>query len=153
MGKINWNRVILGGLAAGVVVNVITFLASNFLYAQELAAVGERLGDAAQRSGVDTATLVVTRLATGIFAVWLYAAIRPRFGAGPKTALSAGFAVWVLAWLANAPTIVTGLYPAGLLAMVAVVSIVNSLASTLLGAWLYKEEAAPAAVSSAAAGG
>ena len=30
----------------------------------------------------------------GIAAVWLYAAIRPRFGAGLKTALIAGIAVW-----------------------------------------------------------
>ncbi|HSE60477.1 MAG TPA: hypothetical protein VLA99_17380 [Nitrospiraceae bacterium] len=29
-------------------------------------------------------------------ALWLYAAIRPRFGAGPKTALYAGLGVWVL---------------------------------------------------------
>ena len=35
----------------------------------------------------------------GIFAVWLYAAIRPRYGAGPKTALCAGAAVWGLGYL------------------------------------------------------
>src|SRR5207249_3963498 len=34
----------------------------------------------------------------GIFAVWLYAAIRPRYGAGPKTALCAGAAVWGLGY-------------------------------------------------------
>lgn len=28
----------------------------------------------------------ITGLAYGIFIVWLYAAIRPRYGAGPKTA-------------------------------------------------------------------
>jgi hypothetical protein len=33
----------------------------------------------------------------GIFAVWLYAAIRPRYGDGPKTALCAGAVVWVWA--------------------------------------------------------
>ena len=35
----------------------------------------------------------------GIFAVWLYAAIRPRYGAGPKTALCAGAAVWGIGYL------------------------------------------------------
>ena len=32
----------------------------------------------------------------GIVAVWLYAAIRPRFGPGPKTAAMAGLAVWFI---------------------------------------------------------
>jgi len=37
----------------------------------------------------------------GIFAVWLYAAIRPRYGAEPKTA---GAAVWGLGYLLAAVT-------------------------------------------------
>ena len=35
----------------------------------------------------------------GILAIWLYAAIRPRYGAGSKTALYAGAAVWGLGYL------------------------------------------------------
>jgi hypothetical protein len=31
----------------------------------------------------------------GIAAIWLYAAIRPRYGPGAATALRAGFAVWL----------------------------------------------------------
>ena len=35
----------------------------------------------------------------GIASVWLYAAIRPRYGAGAGTAIMAGVAVWVMAHL------------------------------------------------------
>ena len=36
-------------------------------------------------------SFVIWGLFVGIFPVWLYAAIRPRYGAGLKTALGAGF--------------------------------------------------------------
>ena len=42
--------------------------------------------------------LVAGSFALGVLAVWTYAAIRPRFGAGPKTAVCAGFAVWVMSY-------------------------------------------------------
>jgi hypothetical protein len=41
----------------------------------------------------------VLGLLTGIAAIWVYAAIRPRFGAGVKTAIIAGVAVWLLTTL------------------------------------------------------
>ena len=36
----------------------------------------------------------------GVIAVWVYAAIRPRFGPGPRTALRAGLVVWLVGYLA-----------------------------------------------------
>jgi hypothetical protein len=38
----------------------------------------------------------------GIFLVWLYAAIRPRYGAGPGTAVKAGLFAWVATGLLHA---------------------------------------------------
>ena len=38
----------------------------------------------------------------GIVTVWLYAAIRPRFGAGAKTAVIAGLFVWFFAYFYSA---------------------------------------------------
>jgi hypothetical protein len=40
--------------------------------------------------------------ALGILSVWLYAAIRPRYGAGPTTSVIAGFAVWLVTFLVDA---------------------------------------------------
>ena len=37
-----------------------------------------------------------SNVAAGIWAMWLYTAIRPRHGSGPKTVAKAGFAWWVI---------------------------------------------------------
>ena len=41
----------------------------------------------------------VIGLLAGIVAIWVYAAIRPRFGAGIKTAVYRGVAAWILSTL------------------------------------------------------
>lgn len=48
------------------------------------------------------AFLVIVNIAMGMWAMWLYAAIRPRYGPGPKTATVAGFAWWVVGSLMDA---------------------------------------------------
>jgi hypothetical protein len=70
-----------------------------------LAADGARLLGDWKRLGLSW-TSSITPLLTigitfvlGILAVWTYAAIRPRFNAGPKTALCAGLAVWAMSYL------------------------------------------------------
>jgi len=78
----------------------------------------------------------------GILAVWLYALIRPRCGAGAKTALFAGLAFWVLTGLLS--TIMWGslrLFSAPPLTIDALSYLVMVITATLLGAWVYKEAA------------
>jgi hypothetical protein len=84
--------------------------------------------------------------AYGIFAVWLYAAIRPRYGAGPKTAVCAGLAVWVAGVLLPNVTFmgVAGLFPSNLTVMTTGAGIVEWVAAALAGAALYKESAGSA---------
>jgi hypothetical protein len=96
-----------------------------------------------------TAQLVlfnVLGLAQGIFAIWLYAAIRPRYGAGPKTAVCAGVAAWVAILLL--PNIsfmsASGLFPANLTFWTTAGGIVEMVIGTLVGAALYREDAAVA---------
>ncbi len=77
----------------------------------------------------------------GIAAVWLYAAIRPRYGAGPKTAIRVGLVTWAVAvFLANLGNYPLGLFPTRLLVITSVVALVEIVVATLVGAWLYKEE-------------
>ena len=78
----------------------------------------------------------------GIAAVWLYAAIRPRYDAGPKTAIRAGVFTWAVAvFLANLGNYPLGLFPTRLLVVSSIVALVEIVVATLVGAWLYKEEA------------
>jgi hypothetical protein len=91
-------------------------------------------------AGNQIAVFVLWGFVVGIFAIWFYAAIRPRYGAGPKTAVCAGLAVWFLGYLlASVAPIVLDLFPARVMVVGLVVGLVEVLAATLLGARLYQE--------------
>ena len=72
--------------------------------------------------------------------MWVYAAIRPRFGAGPKTGVIAGVAVWffiiLLHNLGEAPM---GLYPQRMYMTGTIVALVQYALAGPIGAYLYKE--------------
>jgi hypothetical protein len=78
----------------------------------------------------------------GFLAIWLYAAIRPRFGPGPKTAAIAGLMVWALShlwsgvYLANG---YAGIFSAKLAWIPVVWGLFEAIIATLAGAALYKE--------------
>jgi hypothetical protein len=140
MERINIGRVFLGGIVAGIVANILGYLVDGVILAPQWTAAMKVLG-----TGGFTANQIIAfnviGLAYGVFAVWLYAAIRPRYGAGPKTALCAGLAVWVAGvLLPNAGLMgVTGLFPSDLTTMSTLAGIVEWAAAILAGAALYKE--------------
>ncbi len=146
MGKINCKRVLLGGLLAGAVANVLGFAAYRLLLGQRWSAALEELGEPFEQTVGLLVLAVVLYFVIGILAVWLYAAIRPRYGAGPGTAIIAGLACWLLSGLV--PVVSwgsTGLFPASLLTLDVLVYLVVLVVATLLGAWIYKEQEAPPA--------
>lgn len=76
----------------------------------------------------------------GITAVWIYAAVRPRLGAGPKTAICIGLIVWILTSLfTTLGQLPTGNFPNRLLIMPLVWGLVELPLGTVAGAWLYRE--------------
>ena len=99
MSKINWGRVIGGGLLAGLVINVVEYLVNGLWLAADWAAAMKALGKSAEYGAAQIVVFNLWGFAMGVFAVWLYAAIRPRFGAGPTTAYTAAVAAWVPAYL------------------------------------------------------
>ena len=142
MARVNRGRVLLGGLAAGVVMNLGEAALHGGVLGRDGPALLERFGltDAAQPWQL--ASLVAVTFAIGLAAVWLYAAIRPRYGPGPATAVRAGLAVWVLAHLWSGVYLGAGF--AGLitprLAWIPVAwGLVEAPLGTLVGAWLYRE--------------
>jgi hypothetical protein len=82
-------------------------------------------------------------LVCGIALIWIYAAIRPRFGAGVKTAVYAGLAVWVVGILIPNLSFmwVAGLFGHRLTALTTLGSLVEIVAGAIAGAALYKESA------------
>jgi hypothetical protein len=89
----------------------------------------------------------------GIYALSLYAAIRPHFGPSPKTAVIAGIGVWVPASLLSmiAPAALH-LFRYRLIAIGVVLGFVEIVVGTVVGAWLYKEQDVPRGVSATPAG-
>src|ERR1700722_1697594 len=110
----NWNRILLGGLAAGFVVNAGEMVTAVVLRGHYLEAM-HALGHSAQVAGGTLILGLLISWGRAIFAVWLYAAIRPRYGPGPKTALIAGFATWLIEGSSNVRYLTLGLFPTGLM--------------------------------------
>jgi hypothetical protein len=143
MGKTNWKRVLLGGLVAGIVVNVLSVISVKLFFKKmverESAVPNPALGEPPEL----IIFFIVFYLIIGILAVWLYSAIRPRYGAGVKSALFAGIAFWVLNELM--PILGYGAFgllsaPKNVLVIDSVRYLVMLVAGTLAGAWVYKEQ-------------
>jgi len=136
-GKINWTRVIVCGLLTGVVWTVLSALSTWFLGAGFNAAVG---GNKifAPTAGL-FAFLFTLNLLGGIWAIWLYAAIRPRYGPGAKTAVLVGLAWWFVSSLADWTWVSLGFVPVTAFIWLSAIAIPELIVAALIGAWLYKE--------------
>src|SRR5688572_788003 len=100
MGQINISRVILGGLVAGLVMNVLESLANGLIKAPYWNAAMSAIGKPAYSTST-LALFIIWGFIFGLAVIWIYAAIRPRFGRGRMTATIAGVTAWV-------PTFVLG---------------------------------------------
>jgi hypothetical protein len=138
MGRINVKNVIVGGLVAGLVLNIIDFLVYGMWLAPDMAAAMQAAG----RPPIDNLIplFVVLDFIFGIVLVHLYAAIRPRFGAGPGTAVKAGLYVWVIAGLLHALSEAPmGLLPQRLYVVGTLVALITFPLAAGAGAKFYRE--------------
>jgi hypothetical protein len=140
MGKINVGRLILGGIVAGIAIDLLDYLVDGIWLAPRWADGMALLGHTAF-SQVQIILFNVIGLLTGIVAIWVYAAIRPRFGAGIKTAVYAGLAVWLLTVLfPNAAFMhVAHLFPNHLTLYTTLGGLVEVVIGTVAGASVYRE--------------
>ncbi len=139
MPGINSTRVLLGGLVAGLVLNVSEFVLNTKVVGTDMAAAMAHM-NLPMVAGQQIAVFTVLCFVVGVVAVWLYAAIRPRFGPGPKTAFIAGIAVWLLADLYGGISMaVMGFFPMQLMAITLTWGLVEVLVAVQVGAYLYKE--------------
>ena len=151
MGKINLSRVILGGLLAGVVINIVEGVVNGGLLATDWADTMSTL----HQHSVSTRQIIafnVWGFAIGILTVWLYAAMRPRYGAGLRTAALAGVFMWTLGFaLANFAPVILHLFPLSLVATSLAVELPEMILAAIAGAWIYKEAAEAPKVAAARA--
>jgi hypothetical protein len=144
---INLKKVLLGGLAAGVVLNIIDFIVFTYILGDRMKADANAfvpgLGDA-MMSGSPVPNILMN-LVIGFLLVWTYAAIRPRFGPGANTAIYAGLLFWMLGAIFNSGYLVMGMMSRGLWWTYAVIYLIALIISSVVGASIYKEEATVAA--------
>lgn len=139
MRKINVLRVVFGGLLAGLVINISESILNLMVIADSME-LAMREYNMTPPGGSTIAIYMVVGFLLGIVTIWIYAAIRPRFGPGPKTAVLAGLVVWLLAYLWRLLDIgLAGLFDPGLLVLPAAWGLVEIVAAALAGGWLYQE--------------
>jgi hypothetical protein len=142
MTSINWGRVLLGGLLAGLVMNVSEAALHGGMLGADSLALFRKYGGPDTPQPIYLISLIVMTFVLGIASVWLYAAIRPRFGPGAATAVCAGLAVWVMAHVWSGIYLwagFAGLIPAKLALLPIAWGLVEAPLGTVAGAWLYKE--------------
>ncbi len=144
MGKINVGRVFLGGLVAGAV-----SLAGDAIVAVAIPTVirmGKLPPPHIAPPSLESVVIFMAAalLVGGPAAIWFYAAIRPRFGPGPKTATYA--ALWI--WLILGPYMQTEItamgypnpFPFAVWVVIDLISLPLIIVGMLVGAAVYKEE-------------
>ncbi len=142
MPKLNWNRIIIGGLVAAI----IAFLTDGFFHESVVgadwnsvyAALGAREPTESAGSMVYFALFELGR---GFIAMFLYALMRQPFKPGPKTAALAGMVSW-LAFSLTGPAqfIPLGFYSHALWLKVGAFQLVTSIVAAIAGAAIYKDK-------------
>ena len=138
MGNINLGRVVLGGLVAGLVMNIGEYLLNGKVLASQMATFMTEHNFKEPANFIPIA--VALTFVLGIVIVLGYACIRPRLGPGVKTAIIAGLFAWFGVYFYSG--IINGVLagiPMNMMLMVMVWGLVEFSVAAVAGAWLYKE--------------
>src|SRR5271156_3388641 len=136
MSKINWWRVFGCGLLAGIVWIILGSLVTSLL-GREFAALPNNHLRAPTPSFL--VVNVVLDLLEGISILWLYAAIRPLYGPGAKTAGTAAFAWWFIVSLGDVTWCSFGFFPPHTVVPLMIGTLPAIILATLAGARFYKD--------------
>jgi hypothetical protein len=145
---LNTGKVVAGGLAAGVILNLIDYITYTKILVDRVTAEAEAFHPgmaSSMMSGNAITVYIITDFILGLLLVWTYAAIRPRYGPGPRTALLAAFLFWILLAFSNAPMMMMGQVSANLWWTETFISFVNFAVASWIGAMIYKESGESAA--------
>jgi hypothetical protein len=139
MGRINLARVLVGGFIAGIIINAGEFILNGVLLAEEMNAAMAALN----RPPIDPSMIVwfvIISFGFAFILVWTYAAIRPRFGPGVKTAVCAAALCWGLGYLyPNLFFYVMNLFPRDMIILGVVWGLIEVIIAGIAGAWAYTE--------------
>ena len=132
-------RVVLGGLLAGLIINISEAILNMRVLGKQME---EAMASHNFPAFSDTMIIwfIIFGFLLGIASVWLYAGIRPRYNPGSKTAIIAGIAVWFFAYFyPGIGFIVMGWFPLNMMLISLVWGFFEVIIAIQAGAWLYKE--------------
>jgi len=139
MGGINVARWLLGGIIAGIVIWVFEGVGSFFYMADMEAALAAHNMTMEMSAGIWVLTIVLSMI-VGLTLVFFYAAVRPRFGPGPKTATLVAVVLWISGYLLSLIGYdMIGLYPKTMLTLWGLIGLIEMLVAAHVGGWIYRE--------------
>lgn len=139
MSNINFGRVLLGGLLAGLVLNIGEYLLNDVMLGSQMKDFFSK-HNFAEPAGSFIAIAVVMTFILGIVLVLVYAMIRSRLGPGVKTAIIAGLVSWFGIYVYTG--IINGVLfgvSMNLIGMSIVWGLVEYTVAAIVGAWVYTE--------------
>jgi hypothetical protein len=140
VNKINLGRVLLGGLLAGLLINLGEFLLNRVLLVEPLKEEYIRLILPSEPSGKTILIRVLLTFILGIAIVYLYAMIRPRAGPGLTAAFWAALIAWFFVFFyVRLSDYAMGLWSMGLTFIGMVWGLFVYVIGAIAGAWLYRE--------------
>ncbi|HLL83630.1 MAG TPA: hypothetical protein VK420_13285 [Longimicrobium sp.] len=137
MNGIRWGRVLLAGLAAGLVLFAAEAVINGAVLGGEWHRVTQAFGVGVEHTAGGFLTFVAISLVKGVALVASYAVAREVLGAGARTAAVVGMVIWLvssaLPWATLAPM---GL-PRRLVLLAPLLAVLGTVAAALAGAWAY----------------
>lgn len=129
-----WKRLLVAGLAAGLIVNVCEWVAHRIWLDEEWRAAFAVLG----KTPTGWTAFIPANFVLGVLAVEMYRWLGRIYGPSFATALRTALAVWCIFWViplaALAPM---ELFPGRLILLTILVGLADGGVATLLGTWLY----------------
>jgi len=138
---INSGKVVAGGLLAGFVMNVLDMTWNYTVLAADMKAMVDQLhlNPAVMTDFSYAIPWIVVDFVLGLVIVWNYAAMRPRLGPGPKTAVLAGLVPYVAVTAVLCGFTAMGVFNEAMMVKGSAFALITTLAGSLAGAWAYKE--------------
>jgi len=139
LSGINFLRVLIGGIVAAIVLNAGDYLINGVLLVDDGTQLVQRLGLDPARAEASMTTWIVVDVVYGILLVFAYAAMRPRFGPGPRTAVISALTLYLAITVILVGFMSMGIFVQDAFMRSAALQLVVTLAASISGAVVYKE--------------
>lgn len=136
----NRSRIVVGGLAAGVVVFAVDALASSLFLMERYRALGQA-GVYYEKPRLPFFPVwVLIALGVGLGLAWLYASVRPRLGPGPGTAVLVGLVVGLMMYTPGNVAAFAWTHEGGFISLVRLVAgVIGTVVGAIVAGAIYRE--------------